>query len=167
MKKLTKSIVSLALVVVVLVCFCGTALAVEDIWTNFPNQVYGVFTSHAYGAQAFLFRYSTGTRRDLTNNDTTAGVDGQYYNGSREATITFQRNTAIGVDGEVGPETWGKMWELLTPSFISGNRTYYKVNTQMGLNEYYAVSRYVRYASNIQVRSWYAYNDDDDVIQFV
>ena len=65
MKKLTKSIVSLAVVVVMLVCFCGTALATyTTLWRNFPDQYLGNSnnTVHTYAVQAILYRYSAATR---------------------------------------------------------------------------------------------------------
>jgi N-acetyl-anhydromuramyl-L-alanine amidase AmpD len=40
----------------------------------------------------------------------TIGVDGFYGNQSREVCTAFQREKGLGVDGQVGPQTWAASW---------------------------------------------------------
>ncbi|MBO0608116.1 peptidoglycan-binding domain-containing protein, partial [Myceligenerans salitolerans] len=36
-----------------------------------------------------------------------SGIDGQFGPNTHDATVQYQKNHGLGVDGRVGPETWG------------------------------------------------------------
>lgn len=62
-------------------------------------------------------RYGMGLEPQPPNPDvrvlqTRLGItsDGQFGSGTRDAVITFQQRRGLGVDGVVGPETWGALF---------------------------------------------------------
>ena len=149
MKKLTKTVVSLALVVVMLVCFCGTALATYNYqWATFPTQSKLGYTNYTYGIQAILNCYSEGTFKTL------GGVDGIFGDNTESAVEIYQANEYIGVDGIVGSETWQKLWSELTyRSALNGYENYYLSNGYSTIN---AISKGTGAVQGATLTYWYA-----------
>ena len=166
MKKLTKSIVSLALIVVMLVCLCGTAFATyTSLWGSFPLQTVNTHTVHTYAAQAVLFRYSGNTRSIMTNNGAIIGVDGDYGDFTADAVERFQTLQQIGVDRKVGPETWRELWSVLEVDTSSPNIGYTGYCVTRGLEGEAVYRQYYSYAG-VSLTGWWARNDFGTACKF-
>ena len=166
MKKLTKSIVSLALIVVMLVCFCGTAFAVSTPWSSFPNQQTTSFTTHTYAVQAYLYNYSDETNSLIRN---AGGIDGYFGSGTYSAVVAFQGAEDLEEDGIVGPNTWNAMWDKLYKYFSTTTYTDYYVRNYVsddyGNSYLYSSAKAIRRVSTaVQgavVNVWYAFNGNN------
>jgi len=148
MKKLSKSILSLFLIILLLSSLSLSALATYTVkWAQFPTQSISSYNSYTYGLQAILNCYSTGTFKAL------GGVDGIFGSGTQSAVIIYQLNEGLASDGIVGSATWQQLW---------GNLSYR--NTTSGYANYYVSQGYstnnviARDAYNIKTATyWYAY----------
>lgn len=165
MKKVTKSLMTLTLVIILCVSLVGTAFASESAWRAFPTQKVSSYTNHAYAVQAIMYRYSSSTRSTLTSNGYYIGVDANYGSLTEAAVKIYQREMGITpVDGIVGSITWPALWNSLVRVSSSGAYTYYKVGS--GYTSATAISRRYEPVTGAVVTGWYAYNDYGNAIFF-
>ncbi len=160
MKKLTKTVVSLAVVVVMLVCFCGTALASSAQWSTFPQQSIYYYDSYAHAIQAMMYRYSYTTRTQV------GGIDGIFGNGTDSAVRTYQDAEGLSVDGIVGSGTWGRLWTELTARNVDGNYQNYYIahGYNSGVNNINAVAARYDVAGSTVATHWYAHGRYENYI---
>ena len=159
--KSVKRIMTMVMVIILVACISIPAFAqFRSTWVNFPYQSVSGYSSKTYLIQAIMWRFNEGTRAALTNGNTVSNpVDAVYGNYTKEAVRVFQISKAIGVDGEVGSETWGTLWDVLGTGISAGEYLYFKVTG--GIHTSYAVSRRTQVsASGYVAYSWYGYDQD-------
>lgn len=159
--KAAKRIITMVMVVILVACISVPAFAqFRSTWTSFPYQSVNGYSSKTYLIQAIMWRYSKGTRGKLTNNNTVSNpVDAMYGNYTKNAVEVFQTNEGLYVDGEVGPKTWGGLWDSLGTGVSGGEYLYFRVDNKY--NSSYAVSRRTQVSSSGYVAySWYGYDQE-------
>lgn len=114
MRKLMKRIVPVIMLLVMCVCSSVPAFAASTTWQNkmrtFPLCVYGTNEPHVGLIQAAMYAYNyNGTRGWISDN---GGIDCSFGIGTKYAVMAFQSVNNLSVDGEVGPNTWGKIGYL-------------------------------------------------------
>lgn len=159
--KSVKRIMTMVMVIILMVCISVPAFAqFRSVWVNFPYQTVSGYSSKTYLIQAIMWRYSAGTWGKLTNGGNVSNpVDAVYGNYTKSAVEVFQLNEGITVDGKVGSQSWGYLWDTLGTGISGGEYLYFRVTD--GIHTSYAVSRRTVVSSSGYVTyGWYGYDQD-------
>lgn len=154
MKK-TKTAISLLLVLILFVFSSVPSAFADDEWRNRVtgftlNTVQNYYPGYTRAIQRFLWLYSTSTHNSIYDG---GGIDGMFGTKTKDAVISFQNSVGIGNDGEVGPITWGKMYDVMQKSW-SGSKKMFSCSNVTSVG-----SQYVMEAKQSQYNSyWWFYS---------
>lgn len=132
MKKraLVRLLIMVVLTVAAVLVAPGTALAVSPAacnttatssWTNNCTVSPGNISNMVVAIQYVVSGACGGS--GLT-------IDGDFGASTEHAVMCFQNQHGLTPDGIVGPNTWGKLQNQLTPASVMGNWAYFNANGQ-------------------------------------
>ena len=120
---------------------CGQAggsddASVNNDWNdNCTVERFNQFADSLYSAGIQRVVYCSLDAASAPGSSVDAFTDGEFGAGTEEAVTAYQRLRGIGVDGRVGPETWGTMqedMEIVTAAEFQGNGPFYDAYTVAG-----------------------------------
>ena len=156
MKKLSKTLAAILLVMVMVVLLAGPSFAYEN-WSSFPPQQMGNYNSFTYGVQAMMYRYSYSTNYVLYTN---GGIDGIYGPATAQSVTNYQNARGLTPDGKVGQqETWPSLWSVLYAAGTDPTYTYtyYKISSAyLSTN---AIARKVTVVGASAYSTWYGMSE--------
>ena len=154
MKKLSKTLATILLVMVMVVILAVPSFAYEN-WSSFPPQQMGNYNSFTYGVQAMMYRYSYSTHY---NQYTYGGITGYFGTGTNLAVKSYQHARGLTEDGIVGQqETWPSLWSVLYVDGSDGTYTYYKISSAYLATR--AIARKVTVVGASAYSTWYGISE--------